>query len=187
MSKQKSLLIVGLSLIAIAIVGGTSAYFATTDRAHNIVTTSSVSIEIIETSLDGSGREVPFENIKNALPGKTYSKIPRIKNTDETPAWARICPSISVRSQTNEPLPVPNNVLTIDFNSTDWEKFENCYYYTSALGPNETTTPLFTAVKITNDLEDAYQNAKFNLTLTAEAVQATNNGNSAQTAGGWNE
>lgn len=186
MTKQKSLLVIGFSLIAIAMIGGTSAYFAATDRAHNIITTSGVSVELVETAVDDAGRVVPFENIENALPGESYSKIPQVENTDEGSAWVRILPEISATAPDGSPLPVPENALIINY-QPGWEKSGNYYYYASALSANETTSPLFTEVTIASDLPDIYQNAKFSLTLTADAVQTANNGSSALTAGGWDD
>ena len=91
MKKQK-LLALGLSLLAVAMVGGTSAFFVTSDRAHNVITTSGVAIELIEdTNQTGvDGRPIPFTNIEDAHPGDSYSKIPQVKNVDEGEVWVRI-------------------------------------------------------------------------------------------------
>lgn len=186
MTKQRSLLILGISLIAIAMIGGTSAYFATTDRAHNIITTSGVSIEILETAIDDEGRVVPFEDIEDALPGETYSKIPQVKNTDEGSVWVRTLPSVSATAPDGSPLPVPDDVFIIDY-QPGWTKSGNYYYYDVALSANETTSPLFTEVTIRPDLPDIYQNATFSLTLDADAVQTANNGTDPLTAGGWDD
>ena len=57
----------------------------------------------------------------------------------------------------------------------------------NALLKNETTEPLFTEVHIVEHMSSEYKSATFNLSLTVEAVQVANNGDSVLTAEGWPE
>ncbi len=187
MSKQKLLLITVLSLIVITMIGITSAYFATSERSHNVITTSGVTVELLETAVDANGHTVPFENITNAIPGNTYSKIPQVKNTDASDTWVRIRPIITASASDGSSLPVPDGALIINYDTTDWLKQGDYYYYHSALASDQLTTPLFTEVTIKSDLPDNYKNAKFNLTLSVGAVQSANNGTDVLSAEGWPE
>jgi hypothetical protein len=103
MTKTQKLAL-GLSLLAVAMVGGTSAFFTASERTHNIITTSGVSIELIEdteeTGVDG--RPIPFTNIEDAMPGDRISKIPKIKNIDETDIYVRMKVTASVELETGE-------------------------------------------------------------------------------------
>lgn len=187
MSKQKLLLILSLSLITLALIGGTSAYFATSERTHNITTTSGVNIALVETTdqTDASGRPIPFQNITNAIPGKSYSKIPAIQNLDDGSVWVRIHLTLSVDGQ---PLPLITDAIQLDLNSSAWHDAGNgYYYYLQPLTVNSTTTPLFTTVTISPNLSNAYQDTTISLTLTAQGVQTTNNGSDVFSAIGWPE
>ena len=186
MTRKKSLLIISFSLIAIAMIGGTSAYYSTTGRAQNIIATSGVSVEILETAIDDTGHVSPFQNIVDAHPGETYSKIPQVHNIDEGSAWVRIHISTTAEKD-GTPLPVPADALTMDFNTSDWTQSGDYYYYNTTLDAGELTPPIFTNVVINPELPDEYQSAVFSLTVTTEAVQAANNGTTPLNAGGWND
>lgn len=186
MSKQKLPLIIGLCLIAIAMVGGTSAYFATVERAHNVITTTGVAVEIIETAIDDAGHVVPFQNIVNALPGQSYSKRPQVKNIDTGSAWVRMRVETSA-TKDGDTIPIPDGVLTVDYDTTAWIKSGDYYYYHTQLETDRLTEPLFTTATIASDIPKEYENSTFNLTVTVEAVQVANNGNSAFEATGWTE
>ena len=187
MKKQK-ILALGLSLLAVAMIGGTSAFFTASERTHNIITTSGVSIELIEdteeTGVDG--RPIPFTNIEDAMPGDRISKIPKIKNIDETDIYVRMKVTASVELETGESFRISPSVFNLDL-SRSWSPHDGYYIYMRTLHPGETTQALFTTVTIPNNLEDKYQNAKYSLTLHGEAVQTSNNGTNPLDAEGWPE
>ena len=70
MTKKQKLLLAGIVAIAMAVVGGASAFFVTSDRAHNVITTDGVSIDLFENTnqVGVDGRPIPFTNINNAMP-----------------------------------------------------------------------------------------------------------------------
>lgn len=187
MKKQK-ILALGLSLLAVAMVGGTSAFFVTSDRAHNVITTSGVGIELIEDTeeVGVDGRPIPFTNIENAMPGDSYSKIPKIKNIDNGDAYVRMKLMASVELSSGETFKISPSLFELDI-SRSWSPQNGYYVYTRTLHAGETTHPLFTTVKIPKELASKYQNAKFSLTILGEAVQAKNNGTNPLDAEGWPE
>lgn len=189
MKKQK-LLIIGLSLLAVAMVGGTSAFFVTSDRAHNVITTSGVAIELIEdTNQTGvDGRPIPFTNIEDAHPGDSYSKIPQVKNVDEGEVWVRIKVGRGAKLDNGDEITISDNSISANYNTRNWlNGGDGYYYYYRALKAGETTEPLFTEVTLANELSNTYNGATFSLDLQAEAVQVANNGSSVYDAEGWPE
>ena len=189
MKKQK-ILALCLSLLAVAMIGGTSAFFVTSDRAHNVITTSGVAIELIEdTNQTGvDGRPIPFTNIEDAHPGDSYSKIPQVKNVDEGEVWVRIKVSRGAKLDNGDEIAISDNSISANYNTRNWlNGGDGYYYYYRALKAGETTEPLFTEVTLANELSNTYNGATFSLDLQAEAVQVANNGLSVYDAEGWPE
>ena len=70
MSKLKSILLMGLSMVLVVAlsIGGTLAYLQDSDEAVNVMTLGNVSIEQIEQERDANGNLVPFTQAKPAYP-----------------------------------------------------------------------------------------------------------------------
>ncbi len=189
MKKQKILALSIIVIMVALVVGGTSAYFAYSDKAHNVITTSGVAIELIEDTdeVGIDGRPVPFTNIEGAMPGDKISKIPKIKNIDESDVYVRMKVVASVRRADGETDEIPLDTFRLDL-SRSWSFGDNnYYYYMRPLAAGETTTQLFTTVTIPEDLADRYQGATYMITVQGEAVQTANNGTNVFEAQGWPE
>ena len=189
MSKQKKAILI-LAIVAIATIGGTSAYYVSSERTHNIIATSGVGVELLEETdnVDSEGQAVPFENIINAVPGESYSKIPIVRNIDEGSAWVRIHITRTATLSDGTVVSVPNELLECNTDSLYWiNDGDDYYYYKRALDAGEQTEPLFTKVTLGADLANIYNGATFNLKLSAQAVQTANNGQSIESAEGWPE
>lgn len=184
MSKQKILLIC-FSFILATTVGWTAAYYTFSERAHNVIATNGVKIELVETALDANGREIPFADITNAVPGVSYSKLPKIKNLDTGEIWARIKMTQSAASQDGTEVDLPSRALNIDLDLENWVFNNGYYYYKTPLGVGEATTPLFTKVVIDPGMGNEYGDTKVSISLRAEAVQLANNGSDVLSAQGW--
>ena len=128
-------------------------------------------IEIIETSLDGSGGIVPWQDITDAMPGETYDLSPSVINNGTDPVEVSICITQSGKNSSGSPITIPNNTFEINFNP-GWTKEPgaNCYDYDLVLDTGSTTTSLFDRVTISSTIGNEYQNATFNLVLTATAI-----------------
>ena len=78
MKKRKLLLISLISIIFSISAMGSSAFFNAEDTAHNVITSGSVNISVVETMLDGTElKDFPAEGIRGVMPGSTVSKIVR--------------------------------------------------------------------------------------------------------------
>ena len=190
MTKKQKLLLIGIATLIMVMIGSTSAFFVTSSRAHNVITTSGVSIELIEnTNQSGvDGRPIPFTNIDNARPGEEYSKIPQVKNTDDGDAWIRIAVKKVAEKSDGTMVDVADNLMLTNYNTRNWlDGNDGYYYYYRALKSGETTEPLFTNVKLADNLNSEIKASKYHLSLQAEAVQTANNGNSVYEAEGWPE
>ena len=190
MSKKQKLLLISLILLTIAMVGGTSAFFVTSSRAHNVITTDGVSIDLIESTdqVGVDGRPIPFTNIDNAMPGDTYSKIPQVKNTDHGEVWVRIRIANSAKKADGTTVMLPSGAITANYNTRNWlDGSDGYYYYYRALRAGEITEPLFTKVSLAEDLASTFAGASFSIDISAQGVQVANNGSSVYEAEGWPE
>ena len=174
--------------------GGTLAYFTAEERAHNVITSGGVDIELNEYTIeDGTLVAFPEDGIDGVMPGMSVDKIVEVENTGASPAWVRIKVEETFVDGVGNVLP---DVMTLDTPSGDdapWvskadEDGAVWWYYVDQLAPGETTTPLFSKVMFhKTDMDNAYQNGKAIVDVSAQAVQIANNGASALEATGWPE
>ena len=188
--RSKNFSRLGLLLLVVFLLaaGGSVAYFVTSETAHNVVSTSGVSIALYE--LAGPAEIQPFHDLENITPGTTYSKIPYIENTDTEPVWVRA--KISLIQTTGDGTETPvtdfSSLMTLQNLGTHWllNSDDGFYYYDSALSTGERTESIFQSVKFADTIGDEYQLATYSLTVTAEATQVTHNGTSGLDAS-WTE
>ncbi len=108
MKKKIIALAVAAALLAIAVVGGTYAYFTDKDDATNVFTVGNVDITLYESTLHrggaygGNGVPTDDEIIADAddyqdylaaqelMPGVSIKKMPYVKNTGKSDAYVRI-------------------------------------------------------------------------------------------------
>ena len=140
-----------------------------------------VDISIVEKVDDGSGGYKDWEDITDAMPGVTYSAIPRVKNDGSTAVEVRMCLSESAKSSDGGSISLRPNTFGIEING-NWELEKgsknasdpakgNCYRYNSKIAVGEVTEPLFSEVTLSPELGNEYQGATFNLHLDAYAAE----------------
>ena len=174
MSKKKLYAMMAL-VIVISILGtGTLAYFTTRAVVHNVITSSGVKIELVETMLDDEGEEIPFENQDGIMPGQEVSKIVRVTNRDAK-AWVRVRVTETINDR-----PDRENLITMNCNlgkaPTQWTQKGEWFYYNKPLENGETTEPLFKGVTLAGkEMGNQYENATIDIVVEAEAIQYANN------------
>lgn len=108
MKKKIIALAVSAALLAIAVIGGTYAYFTDAEEATNVFTVGNVDITLYESTLHragaygGNGEVTDDEIIADAaeyqdyladqelMPGVSVKKMPYVKNTGKSDAYVRI-------------------------------------------------------------------------------------------------
>ena len=181
----RTLLILGITFLLA--MGGTVAYFVTSETAHNIVSTSGVNIELYE--LDGPAGSKPFHDLENIVAGETYSKIPYVENLDLEPVWVRAKISLKQTAGDGTETPVTDfsSLMTLQQVGTHWAlSSDGYYYYDLPLSGWEETEPVFRSVKFADSIGDEFQLSTYTLTVSAEATQVKHNGSSALDAA-WTE
>lgn len=134
----------------------------------NILTTSSVDIDLKEYLLDISQKETLYDG-KNIIvyPGSNVSIIPKIINKGS---------NCYVRAKLE--FKIDNNIIENSNNSIFdildcWEKHGSYYYYNSILKCNETIN-IFENIKIPNSISNEYSGKKVIVSISADAIQSDN-------------
>ena len=174
MKKRKLLLISLISIIFSISAMGSSAFFNAEDTAHNVITSGSVNISVVETMLDGTElKDFPAEGIRGVMPGSTVSKIVRSRNTGSAETWIRVGVVTAVKSGA----PAALDAGVVDYSvQAPWIDGGDGYYYCSKAVPvGGETDVLFREVRFDPDMGNEYQNCTVYITVKAEAVQTANN------------
>lgn len=179
---KRKILILSVLVICLAMVAaGSLAYYTADTKAHNVITTGSVDIELNEWA--NEERTEKFENQTGVMPGKDVTKIVEVKNVGTGSAWVCVEMFVDVYAENGKQL--PTEPVKLDINDTDWTYQDGYYYYNKPLAPGATTEPLFTTVSFDEQMGNEYQNAKAMIDITAIAVQSANNGETVLEATGW--
>ena len=140
-----------------------------------------VDISIVEMVNDGNGNFTPWQDITGAMPGETYSAIPRIKNDGVSPVEVSMCLSESISYATGETYTLTSNVFEIETNphwildsEAAYSNYAsgNCYKYNSVIDTGDASEPLFEEVKLSSSLGNEYKGATFTLHLDAVAISS---------------
>lgn len=195
---KKRIFALAVVMVCIAIVSvGTLAYYTAEDTAHNVITTGSIDIELVEKTIDESGATVDFpeEGIHNVVPGTSVSKIVTVTNTGAGTAWIRVKVEASIVSAEGEEMPLtitdaegrelPVMTYIVEEESGWFLGEDGYYYYEKPVAAGAATAVLFDEVSFAPEMGNEYQGCTANLIVSAEAVQVANNGKTVDEAAGW--
>lgn len=191
--KRKILLIAVLAICLSLVAYGTLAYFTYEDTAHNVITTGSVGIQLVEKTVsDDTLVDFPEEGLTGIMPGTSASKIVSVKNTGSATAWIRVKVEMTITGADGAALPTvlengSEKIPVITFTADEsWTLAEDgYYYYSSPVDAGDTTATLFEEVHFAPEMGNEYQNCTANLIISAQAVQTANNGATVMDAQGW--
>ena len=171
-TRRRVALLMAVLCCAAIIATGTLAYFTTEETSYNIITTGELSMELKEDTTGG----VPFPSggISGVTPGTVVDKIPYVVNNGGIDFYTRAAVSVKVTGADGAALSA--EYIRLDINTTDWTEKDGFYYYNKVLAPGEQTEPLFTKVTFDREMHNAYQKARTEIDVTAQAVQSKNNG-----------
>lgn len=179
-----------LKIVAVALVTilmtffaqGTLAFYSTTGKATNVVTSGEIQFIIHETTDQGT---VFPEEGAYIVPGDVVSKEVTIENTCTHPFYLRVKVVYGVNAQELS----AEDCFKLNINETHWEYYEGWYYYKGILTPGETTPYVFSHVEIVGDkVDNSYIGKTLSLTVSAHAVQSEHNpitDGKTYTASGW--
>lgn len=183
---KKKILAISLvvSLVAVAALGVTLAYFTDTDTVDNVFTMGNVDISLTEPSFDG-GED---NTIDGVAPGDVIPKDPIITNDGDNDAWVFMKLTLSDAEALGVLVPDLATQGLINFNSTNWTFFANnedtatdtrviWIGYNTVLASGSTTVAPFTQISIPTYWDNTDMGSlgeEFSLTVDAYAIQADN-------------
>lgn len=190
MKKRLIAVVVAVCALAVLAIGSTFAFFTSKDNAGNTFTMGNVKIALTETT-DRTGDDIYTAEVKddnkgiiygNVLPNTEISKKPIVTNTGANDAWIRV--QLNVIS-TSENETMQANIAALKQAIIDdmvahygWAvkaDDDGYIYYTSVLAP-EKVAKLFETVSIPKTWGNEAADANFSIEISAQAVQADNNG-----------
>lgn len=190
-----AVIVIALSLAAY----GTVAYFTATGTAHNVLTMGNISIKLndkTEVVENGETKLVEFTTEypdgMPVMPATEASKIVSVENTGSAPAWVRVKIEKTVEPADAAVTGLDTKYVGLNYNTAKWVDGGNGFwYYKEPLKPGATTPNLFDTVTFSKDMGNDYMNCKFNIIVSAQAVQSDNNGvgdgQSVLDVAGWPE
>ena len=169
MKKKILAIVLCVAMLAIAIVGGTMAYFTDDDAKTNTFTVGNVSIVLTEPNWDSTGAAEAFD----VYPGEALAKDPTVTNDGANPCFVRI--SVEGLDQFADDFNGAMITYRTDYVEgalgTDWVLHTDGYfYYTKVLATGATTDALFDQVAMPFALTNSA--AAEPIVVTAYAVQA---------------
>ena len=173
--KRKILCLSVISIMLAILAAGTIAYFTAEGRAHNVITTGSINITVVEQQKgeNGTAVEYPTEPITNVVPGAEISKIVTIRNDGKSTTWIRVKVGTEIKLVGEGK--AETSLVVLNFDDTNWKEKDGYYYYNKPVDPTESTTALFDTVKFDPRMGNEYQNCTVNINIYAQAVQTANN------------
>ena len=168
MKKKITAIALVVCLVAVAIVGGSLAYFTDTKEATNTFTVGNVSIDLTEENWIGGGTVIP-----QVYPGEVLAKDPVVSNDGDNACFVRIAVTgLDCLDPASDIVYLTDGVK--DALGAGWElnAVDGYFYYTEALEVGDETTALFDSIQIPTDLENGAPFNSFDVVVTAEAVQA---------------
>lgn len=169
MKKKIFAIVLCVAMLAIAVVGGSLAYFTDNDAKTNTFTVGNVSIVLNEPNWDKTGAAEAFD----VYPGEPLAKDPTVTNDGANPCFVR------VKVEGLDQFSADFNGAMITYR-TDYEvgklgenwvlHTDGYFYYTKVMQPADVTDALFDQIVIPFELTN---NAEADpIVVTAYAVQA---------------
>ena len=168
MKKKITAIALVVCLVAVAVVGGSLAYFTDKADATNTFTVGNVDITLTEPNWEGSGSQ----DAPEVYPGEPLAKDPTVKNTGANPCFVRV--KVTGLDCLGD---AGNITYKTDYKAgklgDNWvEHTDGYFYYTKVLAVGEKTDALFDQIVIPTGLTNGDATTKFNVVVSAEAVQA---------------
>ena len=188
-----AVIVIALSLAAY----GTVAYFTATGTAHNVLTMGNIGIKLndkTEVVENGKTKLVEFTTEypdgMPVMPATEASKIVSVENTGSAPAWVRVRIEKTVEPADAAVTGLDTKYVGLNYDTANWvDGGDGFWYCKEPLKPGAVTPDLFDTVTFSKDMGNDYMNCRFNIIVSAQAVQADNNaigeGQSVLDVAGW--
>lgn len=186
MSKKKIIGLCIAGVLAVGSIGGSLAWFTSSDSVTNPFTTASTDNPSDPNSGIKINEEFKPAEAENRLPGDEVTKQVNVSNKATYNQLIRVKIEKvwkDAKGERNIDLDTKNIILNFKENLTDsnnneegkWiEGSDGYYYYNGIVNPNGKTTNLLESVKLSEDITNEFKGLKFDVVVSSEGIQASN-------------
>lgn len=160
--EKKKLFICLICLSALMCGSGSLMLAMPETSVTNNFTTGIVDIELDEYQMK-DGKEGPYADAEDILPGQAISKIPRIHNAGND-CYVRAKLTLQGTEQD----------IGVFGMGEDWEKAEDGYFYYREILKTGEDTDLFQGIRIPEDFSQEEEGGTFSLRIGVDAIQSQN-------------
>ncbi|MCI5727420.1 MAG: hypothetical protein MR274_07935 [Clostridium sp.] len=181
MNKKKLVTMVLAGSLAVGLVGGSLAWFTSSDKVLNKFATVQDDDNIGDSGID-IYECFDEDGAEKILPGgPKVDKYVQVKNTAK---YAQLIRVKLIPEWTDETIRMlngdsmePEEAIILDLSDNqDWVYNNGYYYYLNKVAPKGFTSNVLDKVSLNHVLGNEYKNAKFNVKVEAEAIQAVVDG-----------
>jgi predicted ribosomally synthesized peptide with SipW-like signal peptide len=173
MKRKVAILATAVIITATLVVGSTLAFFTDKGTVQNVITMGDVKISLTEPTFANTTNS--SYKIENVMPNQKISKDPTITNTGSNDAYVRCKVAVTGDKLNSAQTADLLNGLNI---GKDWAKSGEYYYYQKILPKKpvsgDSKVLLFDTVTIPENWDGSLGNVAFDISITAEAIQADN-------------
>ncbi|MGU8153252.1 SipW-dependent biofilm matrix protein BsaA [Clostridium perfringens] len=186
MSKKKIIGLCIAGVLAVGSIGGSLAWFTSSDSVTNLFSTASTD----NPSDPNSGIKINEifnkEDADNTLPGDNVTKQVNVSNKATYDQLIRVKIKKvwkDAKGEEKSDLDTKNIILNFENNLTDSNKPEEgkwiegsdgYYYYNGIVNPDGQTANLLESVTLSKDTTNEFKGLKFDVVVDSEGVQAAN-------------
>ena len=186
MSKKKIIGLCIAGVLAVGSIGGSLAWFTSSDSVTNPFTTASTDNPSDPNSGIKINEKFDKNEADNTLPGDNVTKQVNVSNTATYDQLIRVKIEKVWKDAegTEKPdLDKENIILNFEKNLTDsnnpeegkWIKgSDGYYYYNGIVNPKGQTSNLLESVTLSKDITNEFKGLKFDVTVNSEGVPAAN-------------
>lgn len=175
MKRKKIITLVLAGMLALGAVGGTFAWFSSSDNAQNDFSVANGSGS--DSDVDIYEKFTPPTGIE---PGDSNEKIVQVKNIGYYDQFIRIKITPSWKDNATGTLdntliiPIENASVKTDFSAGSWYKEGDYYYYMGKVPAGGFTAAVIDKVQLSLSADRTYQNKDYKVTVETTGVQASN-------------
>lgn len=180
-------------LLGISLIGGTLAWFTSTDSVTNKFATGTAPDKDDNGTGDGVEIWEDFEEPTDVVPGDETTKKVQVQNTASYDTFIRVKITKKWTDAEGNELSADklaklnNDMIVLNFGENlgetdgkwldgkDVEGAHGYYYYMGKVAPGKFTNKLLESVTLSTEAGNEYRNLKFEVIVEAESIQADNN------------
>ena len=186
MSKKKIIGLCIAGVLAVGSIGGSLAWFTSSDSVTNPFSTASTDNPSDPNSGIKIHEDFNKEDADNTLPGDTVTKQVNVINKATYDQLIRVKIKKvwkDAKGEEKSDLDTENIILNFEKNLTDskdpkegkWiEGSDGYYYYNGIVNPDGQTANLLESVTLSKDTTNEFKGLKFDVVVDSEGVQAAN-------------